>query len=81
MELHITSPEKTEIFTTEWIEAFTPSGSFVIQKGHAPTVLILSPGKPLLFGLKDKTEKSVTIPRGILEITRTKAVVLINKPL
>lgn len=81
MELYITSPEKTEVFTTEWIEAFTPSGSFIIQQGHAPTILILSPGKPLLFGFKDKTEKSITIPRGILEVTRTKVVALINKPL
>jgi F0F1-type ATP synthase epsilon subunit len=81
MELHITSPEKTEIFTVEWIEAFTPTGSFIIQAGHAPTVLMLSPGKKLIFGLKNKSEQSITIPHGILEVMRTKVVALINKPI
>ncbi|HRN78404.1 MAG TPA: hypothetical protein PLU71_04135 [Candidatus Dependentiae bacterium] len=81
MELHITSPEKTQIFEVEWVEAFTPTGSFIIQPGHAPTILMLSPGKKLIFGLKNNTEQSITIPRGILEVTRTQVIALINKPI
>lgn len=79
MKLQIISPEQTKIFMILWLEALTAIGSFVIQSGHAPMVLILSPGKEITFGLMNDKQESIIVPYGILEITRTQAILLINK--
>jgi F0F1-type ATP synthase epsilon subunit len=81
MELIIVSPEKTEQYEIAWFEAHTISGSFVIQPKHAPTILLLSPGKELLFCLKSGKQESIMVPRGIVEVTRLRSTVIINKPL
>jgi len=81
MELKIVSPQETHTHSILWIEVLTPSGSFVIQPGHAPTVHILLPNKKVTFGLKNGKKESLIVPRGILEVDRKKAVLLINKPL
>jgi F0F1-type ATP synthase epsilon subunit len=77
----IVSPEKTETHEIAWFEAHTLSGNMVIQPKHAPTILLLEPGKELLFCLKSGKQESIMIPRGIVEVTRDKATVIINKPL
>lgn len=81
MELKIVSPQETKVYAILWLEALTPDGSFVIQPGHAPTVLILQPNKELTFGLKNGKRESVMVPHGILEVNRHKTVLLINQPL
>ena len=81
MELVIISPESSQTHEIAWFEAHTATGSFVILPKHAPMILILAPGRELIFGLKSGKQDSVIIPRGIVEITRTRATVLINKPL
>lgn len=79
MKLEIISPEQTESFNVAWIEINTPTGNFVIQQGHAPTILILSPEKLLNFCLDSGKKESRMIKRGIIEIGRDKATLLVNK--
>jgi F0F1-type ATP synthase epsilon subunit len=81
MVLIIVSPEKTETHEIVWFEAHTLSGNMVIQPKHAPTILLLQPGKELVFCLKNGKQESIMVPRGIVEVTRTQATIIINKPL
>ena len=78
MELRIVSAEKSQIFSIAWVEANTPVGNFVIQDGHAPMVLALSPGKQLVFQLKSGKKESLTVENGMLEVHRTSATVLLR---
>lgn len=81
MELHIISPEQTVIHSVAWVEAKTIAGNFVIQPGHAPTILLLSPDKELIFCLINGKQESLLVPRGILDISRTTVTLIINQPL
>lgn len=81
MELKIVSPQETKTHTILWLEALTSDGSFVIQPGHAPTILVLLPNKEMTFGLKNGKRESIMVSRGILEVGRRKATLLINQPL
>ncbi len=77
----IISPEKTEMHEIAWFEVYTLSGNMVIQPKHAPTILLLTPNKELLFCLKNGKQESILIPQGIVEVTRDQATLIINKPL
>jgi F0F1-type ATP synthase epsilon subunit len=81
MEFKIVSPQETKIYTILWLEVFTQLGSFVIQPGHAPTVLTPLPNKDIIFGLTNGKRETIKIPHGVLEVGRHKAVLLINQPL
>lgn len=76
MELHIVSPEATFNFKIVWLEVNTPVGNFVIQPGHVPTVLLLSPNQPIKFRLDNGKQEAVMIKEGILEVTRTTTTVI-----
>ncbi len=79
MELKVISPTKTKIYTVAWLEVFTWHGNFIIQPGHSPIVLMLSPNKPILFRLKNGKQESIFIAKGILEVNRHIATVLMNE--
>ncbi len=79
MKLHIITPEEKRSFNIAWLEAHTIHGSFIIQRGHAPTVLLLAPQKPILFRLKNGKKESIIIDQGIMEVNRTQTTILINK--
>lgn len=65
-------------FDVAWLEVNTAEGNFVMQRGHAPMILILSPNKPLIYCLQNGSEESTTIPGGILHITREQATVIVT---
>ncbi len=79
MQLSIISPTKKEIFDVAWIECNTPQGNFVIQPGHAPTILTLSEHKPFVYCLKNGKEEVIMIKRAIVEITRSQVTVLLSQ--
>jgi F0F1-type ATP synthase epsilon subunit len=81
MELHITSPQETQVFAIVWIEVPTPAGSFVIQPEHAPTLLIISPDKEITFCLKNGKQQSLLVSQGIVEVTRTIVTLIITTPI
>jgi F0F1-type ATP synthase epsilon subunit len=70
----IISPQDKKECIINWLEVNTSVGNFVMQSGHAPTVLLLSPGKPFVIELSDgKQEVHTVVAGGILEIDRTHA--------
>lgn len=78
MELRVVTPQHIQKYIVTWIDLHTPEGNLVIQPGHAPMVLLLSPGKEVTFCLKNGKQESAMISQGIIEILRTHAILLIN---
>lgn len=81
MELKIISPQETKKYNILWLEVFTQLGSFVIQPGHAPMILIPLANKDIIFGLTNGKREMIKVPRSTLEIDRQHIVLLINQPL
>ncbi len=79
MKLTIISPYEKKVYAISWIELNTPVGNFVIQPGHVPTVLTLSPGEKITFGLANGKRESCTVHQGIAHITRDSATILLNE--
>lgn len=83
MELHIISPTKTDTLLIEWLEVETShGGSFIIQKGHAPLLLILAHNKPITFmsahGSHNGKTESIPVGHGILESDRTRITIIMR---
>ena len=78
MELFVYGPQETLTYTIAWIELQTPTGSYTIQPGHAPTILILSPGKIVSFRLKTGKHEEITVNSGIAQINRKSVTILLS---
>lgn len=78
MELFVYSPQETKTFSIAWIELQTPTGSYTIQPGHAPTILILSPGKMINFRLKNGKHEELLVNNGIAQIDRKTVKILLS---
>lgn len=78
MELIISTPEYRSSYNIVWLEINTPTGNYVIQKGHAPAIMILSPNKAITFRLKTGKQESVTVKHGVVKISRESANVVIT---
>lgn len=78
MQLQIVSPEKKEIIEVAWVELNTPSGNYIIQSGHAPMALALSPKQPIIYAHKNGKEEIVMVERGMAEITRSQVTILLS---
>ncbi len=81
MKLIIKTPKATHEYDTAWVEINTSTGNMVIQPGHAPSIIILTPYKPLLYKMTSGKEETVMITRGVVEISRTQVVALLSAPL
>lgn len=79
MELRIISPQAQHTFSISWLEAQTSHGNFVIQPGHAPTILLLTSNEPIIFMLTDGTRQSVPIGRGILKTDRSSITIIMHE--
>jgi F0F1-type ATP synthase epsilon subunit len=79
MKLSIISPFSKKIVDIAWIELNTQAGNFVIQPGHVPIILTLTPGKEITFCLTNGKQESFIISQGIIDITRTQATLLLNE--
>lgn len=71
MELKLIGPTNAQSMEINWLEVQTLEGSFVIQPGHAPMIVLLAPNKELSMELQDGSITLMTIAGGILEVTRT----------
>lgn len=76
MQLIIVTTSAKDIFDVSWVEFNTPTGNYVIQPGHAPTILALNPGQPIIYCLKNGKEQILMIKRAIAQITRTNVTIL-----
>lgn len=79
MQFTILGPEEKKTFAISWLEVNTPQGNFVIQRGHVPSIFIVSPNQPLTICLNSGKQETFILPGGILEVTRTSALLLLNK--
>jgi len=79
MELKIISPEGTQKHTIIWLELNTKAGNFIIQRGHTPMVVSLSPDKEVIFCLANGKQESFVPTSGIAEITREAATLLLSQ--
>ena len=77
MDLEIIGPLSHQVIPIVWLEVNTPAGNFVIQPGHAPLLVTLSPGQDITFGLKNGKFQTLTISAGILNVERTKATIIL----
>lgn len=78
MELHIIGPTSSQSFAINWLEAHSTTGNFVIKPGHAPMIALLAPNKELSMELPDGSLTLLTIPGGILEVTRTSITLILS---
>ncbi len=81
MMFTIIGPTSKKILRVTWLEINTPVGNFVIQAGHAPTVLTLTGQQPITFCLKNGKQESLLIHEGVVEITRESATLFVNQEL
>lgn len=79
MNLQIISPLRILNYDVAWLEVNTNVGNFIIQKGHVPTLLVLSPNEEIIFRLKNGKEESIMVTSGIVEVTREKSTVIIHE--
>lgn len=79
MKFTIISPYDKKVYAISWIELNTPIGNFVIQPGHVPTILTLSEGEKITFGLANGKRESLTVKQGVAHITRDSATILLSE--
>ncbi len=79
MKLSIISPLKTVTDKISWIEINTPKGNFVIEPGHAPIIIALTPGRKVIYEHRDGKKGSVVVNCGLAHITRDSATIILNK--
>lgn len=81
MDLTIICPTSKKTYQINWVEINTPKGNFVIQPGHTPMIIALSPKRPITFGLKNGKRESLIIQEGVIAIDRVRTTVIINQEL
>ncbi len=79
MELVLISPLQKQTFSITWLEINTAVGNFVIQPGHAPMIVTLTPHEKLTFCLDNGKRESIIVHQGVAHITRTSASILLNE--
>ena len=79
MELTVTDRESSRSFSVAWIEINTPTGNYVVQPGHAPAFFIISPQQPLIFRLKTGKQTAINVRRGIIEVGRQRATLIVDE--
>jgi F0F1-type ATP synthase epsilon subunit len=79
MDLTIVCPLEHKTLSITWLEINTAVGNFVIQPGHVPTIMTLTPGEKVTFCLSNGKRESMLIKHGIVHITRTSATLILNE--
>ena len=78
MDLHIITPEWNETLQVNWVELNTESGNYIIQKGHIPTILLLSADEELLYKPLHQPTQYILVVHGVIHVTRTAVTALIS---
>ena len=79
MKLSLITPLSAKVMQIAWLELNTPAGNFVILPGHAPMIVTLSPNKNLTYGLSSGKQETCMIHRGIAEIDRHSATIILDE--
>lgn len=79
MKLKIVGPHIKKNIDIAWIEVETAQGNFVIQKDHAPMILIVLPDHPVNVCMANGKIETFHKFGGILEIQRSQALLLLDE--
>lgn len=79
MQLSVVSSTSFHKYDIQWLDVSTDGGNFVIQDGHAPTMLLIKNGSRVLYRRMDGSMGEIVVMGGVVEITRTSATLLITK--
>lgn len=77
MKLKIVTTQKTVEHEVDWIELNTPVGNMVIQQGHAPMIIELSPGYECIYQVSNGSTESIMIVQAVAHVTRFEVQLLI----
>jgi len=78
MIIKIITPQFTVEHQIAWLELSTPAGNFTVYRGHAPSIVPVSPGTTLVFKLKTGKQQTFTVQEGVVHITREQIEALIT---
>ena len=78
MELILISLDQQYTKNIAWIEINTPNGNYIIQKGHAPLIIPLSPNEPLTYQLDSGKKETLMVLSGIADIDRKKISIIMR---
>ena len=78
MKLILVSPFSHKELEAAWIELNTPTGNLMILPEHAPTIVSLSPDQTLTYCLKSGKKETIMVHRGIAEIGRHSATIIVD---
>lgn len=78
MKLTISMPHYTAQYAVTWLEINTPTGNYIIERGHAPMIISLSPQQPIIFRLKNGKQETFIVHQGIVKIDRESAKVVMT---
>ncbi len=78
MKLIISTPFSYKKFSIAWLEINTPTGNYVIQRGHAPMIITLSSDQLIIFRLKSGKEESMIVRQGVVTIERESATIVMT---
>ena len=79
MKLIISTPYSLKELSIAWLEVNAPTGNYVIQEGHIPMILSLSPDQKLTFRLKSGREESITVRQGMITVNREETTAIITE--
>ena len=77
-ELEIISSEKSEKFSIFWVEIESPTGNFIIGPDHLDLISIIKSRSKLKYKDQDKSIQEMDIYDGVIEISNSKAIVLLG---
>ncbi len=70
MELKIITSLYTKEYLISYVQVSTAKGSYVIQRGHAPTILLLTEKNTVSFVLSNGKTETIIVNSGFLETQR-----------
>ncbi len=79
MKLSLITPIRAKQLQVAWFELNTPVGNFVILPGHVPMIVTLSANKTLTYCLSSGKQESCMVHRGIAEINRHTATIIMDE--
>ena len=78
MILSVITPTTSTEHAIAWLELSTPTGTFTVYSGHAPTIVPITPLSQLIFKLKTGKQQTITVQQGVAHITREKIEALVT---
>ncbi len=77
MKLKVITTQKLIEHEVDWVELNTPVGNMVIQQGHTPMIIQLSPGHELVYQISGGATESILIVQAVAHVKRFEVQVLI----